>query len=131
MESQTLFFQEAWERTISLTDKEEIIKLFERSSSERKPGEVSFIPFRVALNYKGDILATVLIQNEVNSKVELLDFSLSLFDKEGYIATESFSYSNIALPPNSTMPWTFIFPREKLARDYIDLHDWNVCWNEQ
>ncbi|MED4128070.1 SLAP domain-containing protein [Shouchella miscanthi] len=105
---QTFQLQSAWRKTIAEGDLNQLKALLAVGKTER------FIPYRQAFNYRGDLLVTVIIQNQ-SSEEDVWESKLIACVEEGEtIAERSFSIQTV--PPYTSMPWTFIFPKDSLAQ---------------
>lgn len=105
---QQLFFEAAWDRTISDQDRRHITELFEAKDHEKGKGlESTYINH--ATNHRGDLLYTVMLHNYQDIAYAFVDKNASLQDPDGSIITEKFTIP-VNLSPRTSMPWTFIFP---------------------
>ncbi|RQW22399.1 SLAP domain-containing protein [Shouchella lehensis] len=105
---QTIHLQSAWKKTIAEGDLNELKALLVVGKTER------FIPYRQAFNHQGDLLVTVLIQN-LSSVGDVWDTKLVAYVEEGKTIAEC-SFSIDTVPPNTSMPWTFIFPKDRFIQ---------------
>src|SRR5699024_3271190 len=105
---QQLFFEAAWDRTISDQDRRYITELFEAKDHEKGKGlEHNYRDH--AINQCGDLLYTVMIHNYHDIAYAFDDKNASLQDPDGNIITEKFTIP-VNISPRTSMPWTFIFP---------------------
>jgi len=105
---QQLFFEAAWDRTISDQDRNNIIELFEAKDHTKGRGlESTYINH--ATNYRGDLLYTVMLHNYQDVAYAFVDKNTSIQDGEGNIITKKFTIP-VNISPRTSMPWTFIFP---------------------
>jgi len=105
---QQLFFEAAWDRTISDQDRRYITELFEAKDHEKGKGlESTYIHH--AINHRGDLLYTVMLHNYQDIAYAFVDKNASLQDPDGNIITEKFTIP-VNISPRTSMPWTFIFP---------------------
>lgn len=105
---QQLFFEAAWDRTISDQDRNHITELFEAKDHGKGKGlESTYINH--ATNHRGDLLYTVMLHNYQDIAYAFVDKNASLQDPAGNIITEKFTIP-VNLSPRTSMPWTFIFP---------------------
>ena len=108
---QRLHFEEKWDRAISAKDRNYIEKLFSETKNTSKV-DVVFTPVREAINHQKALLVTVLIHNFRNETVKFENAKMVyLVDNEAF-AERNFSVPTIEIPEKSSMPWTFIFPKE-------------------
>ncbi len=109
---QHLIFETAWQKTIDRRDKQQITEVFERKNTQGK-----FIPLWQARNHRGDLLVTVIVQNFGGAAFPVENFSLTYAETGQPVASHTFSYSGLTIAPKSSMPWTFIFPKNKVIRE--------------
>lgn len=118
---QRLCFHEKWEKALAPRDKSHITELF--LHLEHQKG-LTFPGIRVAQNHKGELLASVLIENcmdrEWSTPINLL------YSEAGMVLAEhQFTNNVLTVSPYTSMPWTFIFPKSSLVWE-PQYHDWNV-----
>ncbi|MGN7296782.1 SLAP domain-containing protein [Ferdinandcohnia sp. SAFN-114] len=104
---QKLVFEDAWNRTISQKDRDIIQQLFREETPEKG---VSFTPFRIAVNHKNERLVTAIVHNRTPQNLVFENTSLQLFDEKKLLAEHEFTLPALQVPPETSMPWTFIFP---------------------
>lgn len=104
---QKLYFQSAWDQTISPADREKIIHLFQEQTKHLE-SDVHFSFLWKATNHKGEQLITVLIHNTEDHPFRLENKAVSYFEQEKRIATGMFSLP-CEIAGHTSMPWTFIF----------------------
>jgi SLAP domain-containing protein len=120
-----LTFEDAWERTVAASDKIRLISLFE-SAPEVESGEVSFLPYRVAYNHRGELLASVIIQNGRNEELLMRDMAIVFEDAKGNQVGHSFSFPRLVIAENTSTPWTFIFPKNVVGTKELDFSSWKL-----
>ena len=123
-----LNYEDAWRRTISKQDKERIDQLF-KTSVLPEDGVIGFLPIRLARNYKGELLASVIVQNHTSDDLQFQGVSLQLHISDKIMAMEVFDYPNLTIQANSSTPWTFIFPssaQEDSLNPVINEAEWRV-----
>lgn len=112
---QKLVFEEKWDKTIANADRIFIEKVF----SELTLNDVDtlqFTPVRQAVNHREDLLVTVIIHNISGEGLFINQQKLSYLENEHLMAEETFSLP-VAIPPFTSMPWTFIFPRKSIQHN--------------
>lgn len=112
---QSLVFEEAWEKTIDLRDREKIKETFKQANRLEKEEE-KFIPLWQACNHRGDLLVAVIIQNFGEALLSLKDIPLTYYEAGQPIATQIFSDPRLSIESKCSMPWTFIFPKTKIVQ---------------
>lgn len=110
---QNLQFESSWEKAISIKDRELITEIFQNSNM--KDGQIiRLVPIWEALNYKGEILITVLIHNFTDIEQIFQKQKIAYIEKETIIAEHTFTIPQLTIKPNTSIPWTFIFPVKSL-----------------
>lgn len=103
---QTLYFEQAWDRTISQVDRLLIEQLFEQTSFREG---VHFTYVRDAMNHKEERLVTVIIHNCQDAPLTINDLCIA-YEHEHQQMQHTFTLP-ISINPRTSMPWTFIFPK--------------------
>ncbi|MCG3088968.1 SLAP domain-containing protein [Sporosarcina cyprini] len=103
-----LHFHPVWEQTLPSKSKSELTAAFTALSPSHSFGAS---PFLVKRKRNGGIVATVFLQNVTAYPVTLEKVQVQLYDQKKRIAQNIFDES-LVIPPNSTMPWSFVFPPE-------------------
>ncbi|WP_172794013.1 SLAP domain-containing protein [Sporosarcina sp. HYO08] len=112
---QKLYFEPAWDRTISPADREKVINHFQKQTKQPQDG-VQFSFLWKALNYKGEQLITVLIHNYEDMNFHLQHTAIAYFEQGKQQANATFSLP-CEIPGNTSMPWTFIFSKTNETTD--------------
>jgi SLAP domain-containing protein len=120
-----LIYESTWEKSMSKKDKELFERLYQDNLTDISE-EVRFLNLRTGFNVHGDLFATVLIQNGTDKDIPLFQLPLRYCDAKGVIAEESFTYQSLIIQAQSSTPWTFLFPKEKIQRKEINLTEWRV-----
>jgi len=113
---QKLQFETSWNKALSSRDRNMIEELF-NSTKEAEKGTIRFTPIWEAVNYKDELLITVLIHNFTESDVNFYQSKLRYEQTEEQFTEHTFTLPQLIVPQNVSMPWTFIFPadsREKI-----------------
>lgn len=113
---QRLVFEQAWEKTIDPEDKQQIVTVFEQANVPQKSVQ-KFIPFRQARNHRNDLLVTVIVQNFGDIAFTLEDIELTYYEAGQPVASHTFSHPGLMIAPKCSMPWTFIFPENKVMSE--------------
>ena len=108
---QRLEFEAAWDKTIAPADRKVIIDLFHQTKGQQTESIV-LLPIRQALNHRNDLLVTVLLHNFTDFVFSFEAIDLAYLENNRVIATHPFSFPDLTLPKESSMPWTFIFPEQ-------------------
>lgn len=115
---QNLQFESSWEHAIALKDRELITNIFQNSNTEDGQS-IRLEPIWEAMNYKGEVLITVLIHNFSNTGLTFQNQKFTYIEKETIIAEHIFTVPQLIIKPKTSMPWTFIFPTESLEMKEI------------
>src|SRR5699024_5974773 len=104
---QQLFFEAAWDRTISDQDRRYITELFEAKDHEKGKGlESTYINH--SINHRGDLLFTFMLHNYQDIAYSFVDKNASLQDPDGNIITEKYTIL-VNISQRTNMQWSFIF----------------------
>lgn len=106
---QKLVFEAAWDRSISQKDRDKIEQLFREETSEE---EVSFTTFRIAVNHKNERLVTAIVHNQTAQNLVFENTPLQFCDRDKLLVEHEFTLPALQVPPETSMPWTFIFPAD-------------------
>ncbi len=108
-----LIFEPSWDKAIANQDRKAIEQLHKASPIQQ--GELTWTPIRAAMNHQGSLLAMVLIQNGKEETFRAKGIFLDYYEnKRGKVASFRFDSPQVVVPPNSSMPWTFVFPKISL-----------------
>lgn len=102
---QTLYFEEAWDKTIAPEDRKKITTHFYTIQHQN---EVVFSFLWQATNHKHETLITVLIHNPTQKPLEINQTSISYSKPDGRRITNQFDLT-FPIAARTSMPWTFIF----------------------
>jgi SLAP domain-containing protein len=106
---QKLVFEDAWNRTISQKDRDIIEQLFRDETPEEG---VSFTIVRMAVNHKNERLVTAIVHNRTAQNLVFENAPLQFCDGDTLLVEHEFTLPALQVPPETSMPWTFIFPAE-------------------
>lgn len=104
---QKLQFEAAWDKTIAKQDRLIIEQLFHQSKDEDTE-KISCCFVRKALNHRKQLLLTVLIHNRSGEGLNFQNREVTCTTAKGVFA-KAFTIPKLNIPPNTSMPWTFIF----------------------
>ncbi len=112
---QQLQFEQAWAKAISSKDKYTIEQLFQETKEE-KGTSIQCVPIREAFNHRRELLVTVLIHNFTPNALPFQKTNVQY--KNNDITLEyAFTIEALVVPPFTSMPWTFIFPADRLPEN--------------
>jgi len=105
---QKLHFESAWDKTLSVKDRERIQQVFLQTNLTSK--KVEFTPLWEAMNHRGELLITVLVQNFSDQIIAFHNEKMQYWENENIVAEHIFTLPALMIEPSTSMPWTFIFP---------------------
>ena len=120
-----LDLDDSWKKNLN---DEQIEKLKKIVSNLPKLGktEVNFTGFQIKLLEDKSLAVTILIRNGNEKSINVEQLPLEIIDAnqkqvaKGYFQLDPF----IKVQPNSTKPWTFVFPNEAVDSDGADFSSW-------
>ena len=125
-EPHALDLEESWEKSLAEPDKEKLEQLV-KSITPPKAGEVNFMGIQARLDDAGALHTTLLIRNGSEKNVKFEQLPLIVEDASGeVIAKGGFRFEQLEVKANTSKPWTFIFPKELLLKEDIDLSKWKA-----
>ena len=110
---QKLEFESAWDKTIARQDREEIERVFSELHSKEHVRQQAVI-LKTAYNHKKEFLVTVLVNNYSTEPFSLIGKKV-LYEEDEHTIGEMDSRYTLEVPPETSMPWTFIFPEAALS----------------
>lgn len=121
-----LELHESWEKSLAENDKEKLEKLVS-SVEPPKQGEVNFMGIQAACTEDGSLNVTLLVRNGSMKNIKLEKLPLIVEDASGEaVAKGGFNLESFEVKANTSKPWTFIFPKEMLLKEDIDLSKWKA-----
>lgn len=106
---QQLQFESSWAKALSAQDRESIEKLF-NETKQQHDSTIVFSPIRQAINHRNELLVTVLVHNFSQQPLQFKDTRLVYSNETEVLAENVFTLPTLTIPPQVSMPWTFIFP---------------------
>lgn len=126
MLSHRLDLAPSWEEGLSLEQKEALEKVV-ADLPELKSTEVNFVGFQAQVQEDGSIPVSVFIRNGHTKEMNVEQLPLELIDaNEDVVASGSFKLEDFSVKPNTTKPWTFIFPKDLVQKENPDFSRWVV-----
>ena len=122
-----LDLDETWEKQLPEAQKEELAKIV-KTLPKLGETEVNFTGLQANLAENGNFNVSIFIRNGHNKAINLEQLPLEIIDANGkQIAKGSFKMDPVlTVQPNSTKPWTFIFPAELVDAEGADLSRWTA-----
>lgn len=74
--------------------------------------DLELFPFIQAKNHLGNLLITALIENDTDQSKTIKNATIAYRIKDEIIAKHTFSFANLVIAPQTSIPWTFIFPKD-------------------
>lgn len=106
-----LQYEKSWDKALATVDRTRIEHLFLHAKKSE-----NFTAIKEAINHQETLLISVLIHNR---REETLIFNNTALTYELHgqsIATAQFTLPQLKIPPHTSMPWTFLFPKESYVR---------------
>lgn len=116
-----------WEEQLPAEQKEELAKIV-KTLPKLGETEVNFTGLQAKFANDGSLNVSIFIRNGHNKAINLEQLPLEIIDARGkQIAKGSFKMDPIlTVQPNSTKPWTFIFPSSLVNPKGADLSRWTA-----
>ncbi|MFJ7736002.1 accessory Sec system S-layer assembly protein [Lysinibacillus sp. NPDC097287] len=116
-----------WEEQLPEEQKEELAKIV-KTLPELGETEVNFTGLQAKFANDGSLNVSIFIRNGHNKAINLEQLPLEIIDaRDKQIAKGSFKMDPIlTVQPNSTKPWTFIFPPTLVNPKGADLSRWTA-----
>lgn len=116
-----------WEEQLPAEQKEELKKIV-KTLPKLGDTEVNFTGLQAKFANNGSLNVSIFIRNGHSKAINLEQLPLEIIDARGQqIAKGSFNMKPIlTVQPNSTKPWTFIFPPELVKPKGADLSRWTA-----
>lgn len=117
----------SWEEQLPAEQKEELAKIV-KTLPKLGETEVNFTGLQAKFANDGSLNVSIFIRNGHNKTINLEQLPLEIIDARGkQIAKGSFKMDPIlTVQPNSTKPWTFIFPSSLVNPKGADLSRWTA-----
>jgi accessory Sec system S-layer assembly protein len=119
--------EESWEQALPEEEKEKLRELVEKQLTPPQEGEVNFMGLQIRQDDNQSLHVSVLIRNGSEKDVTFQQIPLIVEDASGeIIATGGFHLNDFTVKAYTTKPWTFIFPKELIQKEAMDLSTWKV-----
>ncbi|MGE7690609.1 accessory Sec system S-layer assembly protein [Lysinibacillus sp. NPDC097214] len=122
----------SWEKQLPAAQIEELAKIVD-TLPKLGETEVNFTGLQAKLADNGNLNVSIFIRNGHNKSINLEQLPLEIIDATGkQIANGSFNMDPVlTVQPNSTKPWTFVFPAELVDAKDADLSRWTARVTQQ
>lgn len=119
---QKLQFESSWAQTISSRDQTDIQHFFHQideydSNAALLLSEtnIKLLPFWQAKNHQDELLISAFIVNDSQDRLTIVNEMIKYYRFNQEIAKQVFTISKLVIPPKTTLPWTFIFPKQTVC----------------
>ncbi|MFF5993814.1 accessory Sec system S-layer assembly protein [Lysinibacillus sp. KU-BSD001] len=122
-----LDLDETWKKQLPKEQQEKLAEIVKDLPKLGKQ-EVNFTGLQVHLNDDQSLHASIFIRNGNDKAINLEQLPLEIVDANAkLVAKGSFKMDPVlTVQPNSTKPWTFIFPAELVTAEGADLSRWTA-----
>ncbi|MFD1067254.1 SLAP domain-containing protein [Oceanobacillus locisalsi] len=118
-----LVFESKWHKALPDTDRQKIEQTFQHKvPAESANKSITFTPLWQARNHRSNLLVTVLINNFSKQPYSFEHSTLEYIEEDVVKARKEFTLDRVLVPPDSSMPWTFIFPKSSFINHSINLN---------
>jgi accessory Sec system S-layer assembly protein len=117
---------DTWEKHLSQEDKDRLAAHVD-SLTPPRPGEVNLAGISGKMADDGNMVITLFIRNGNNVDIHIEQLPLLVEDAtDEVVAKGVFQLQDFIVKANTSKPWTFIFPKEMLTKEVIDLSKWRA-----
>ncbi|MFP3916685.1 SLAP domain-containing protein [Lysinibacillus telephonicus] len=127
---QQLQYEASWNKALSAHDRCLIEKIFNETKGQKTSG-VLFIPIRKSINYKNELLVTVLVHNFTDTILTFHNTRLVYSTHEKVVAEKEFTLPALTILPNVSMPWTFIFSKNDYKQEALNNENGQLQFNDR
>lgn len=122
-----LDLDDTWKKQLPKDQQEKLAEIVKDLPKLGKT-EVNFTGLQIRLNDDNSLHASIFIRNGNDKAINLEQLPLEITDANGkLVAKGSFKMDPVlTVQPNSTKPWTFIFPAELVTAEDADLSRWTA-----
>ncbi|QCR31478.1 accessory Sec system S-layer assembly protein [Lysinibacillus sp. SGAir0095] len=127
-----LDLDETWKNQLPEDQQEALVNIVKNLPKLGK-NEVNFTGLQAKMQDDKSLVTSIFIRNGNNKAINIEQLPLEIVDANGkQVAKGSFRLDPVlSVQPNSTKPWTFIFPEELVAEGEFDLSRWSARVNQQ
>jgi accessory Sec system S-layer assembly protein len=125
MQKHRLDLDENWKQALP---QQEIEKLENHIQTlpKLKTKEFNLSGLAIRIQEDESIAISLLLRNGNYRSIKIEQLPLTLLDANGDVVAQGVFKAEIDVKANTTRPWTFIFPKEKVVKDNPDLSKWKV-----
>ncbi|MEK3907330.1 SLAP domain-containing protein [Oceanobacillus sp. FSL W7-1309] len=123
---QRLQYEASWDKALPAKDREIIEDVFQETKLSGNQA-VAFTPLWQAMNYKGELLVTVIVHNFTDNPFSFQMEPIRYVENSELVAANEFTIPALTIEAETSMPWAFIFPVESLKTQPA-LEDGRLEW---
>jgi accessory Sec system S-layer assembly protein len=122
-----LDLDDTWKEQLPETEQDKLAEIVKTLPKLGKT-EVNFTGLQAKVNNDKSLHASIFIRNGHDKAINLEQLPLEIIDARGVVVAKgSFKLNPVlTVHPNTTKPWTFIFPKELVNVKGIDLSRWTA-----
>ena len=122
-----LDLDDTWKKQLPKEQQEKLAEIVKTLPKLGKT-EVNFTGLQTKLNEDNSLHASIFIRNGHDKAINLEQLPLEIVDARGVIVAKgSFKLDPVlTVQPNTTKPWTFIFPAQLVTAEGADLSRWTA-----
>ena len=122
-----LDLDDTWKKQLPKDQQEKLAEIVKDLPKLGKT-EVNFTGLQAKLNDDNSLHASIFIRNGNDKAINLEQLPLEIIDARGeLVAKGSFKLDPVlSVQPNTTKPWTFIFPADLVTAEGADLSRWTA-----
>lgn len=113
-------------------DQQEALEKIVKDLPKLGKNEVNFTGLQAKIHDDKSLVTSIFIRNGNNKAINIEQLPLEIVDANGKsVAKGAFRLDPaLTVQPNSTKPWTFIFPEDLVSKEEFDLSRWSARVNQ-
>lgn len=122
-----LDLDDTWKNQLPEDQQEALVNIVKNLPKLGK-NEVNFTGLQAKIQDDKSLVASIFIRNGNNKAINIEQLPLEIVDAGGkLVAKGAFKLDPVlSVQPNSTKPWTFIFPEDLVSKEEADLSRWSA-----
>jgi accessory Sec system S-layer assembly protein len=121
-----LDLEPSWEQSLPDEEKKKLQQLVNQLEPPKK-NELNFMGLEAKMLQSGDLAVTLLIRNGHEQTIQIQQLPLRVIDaNQSVVAEGQFNVGTLEIKPNTTKPWTFLFPKSIIKNMTPDLSSWKA-----
>ena len=121
-----LDLHEKWDNQLSDEQKDDLRRVI-ANLPKVKRNEINLVGFQIKQDSEGPLTVSAFIRNGSTQLVTFERLPLEVLDANGdLMARGSFNLGDLQVKPNTSLPWSFVFPAEMVVKQDADLSRWIV-----